>query len=263
VNGPAGPELEHLLTGLPDLAFGFMIVLCRISAAVMVLPGFGETEIPAVVRAGLAVGITLLIFPGVESMLPGSGGAVLRDLAIIGSELGFGLLLGWLARLMALSLPIAGQVISTIIGLSSVLQPDPELGSQTTGVSRVLALAVPVLVLSSGLYALPLGALAGSYRLVPPGTLFSPGDAAQSVAVATEGCFSLALRLAAPLVLAGFVWQVMLGLLARLVPSLQVYSLSLPGQVLGGLLLLALLIGPLLAVWMQAMASGFATLPGL
>lgn len=256
-------EAQRLLTGLPDLAFGFMLVLCRVSAAVMVLPGFGETEVPVVLRVGLAVGITLLIFPGVEAMMPASGGAALHDLAMIGSELACGLLLGWLARLMTLSLPIAGQIISTMIGLASVLQPDPELGSQTTGVSRVLALAAPVLILSSGLYAMPLGALAGSYRLVPPGTLLSVGDAAQSVAVETEGCFPLALRLAAPLILAGFVWQVMLGLLAKLVPSLQVYGLSLPGQVLGGLLLLALLIVPMLAVWMQAMQTSFAGLPGL
>ncbi len=254
---------QAFLNGLPNLAFGFMLVVCRVSAAVMLLPGFGETEIPVVVRAGLAVGIALLIFPGVQGIMPPAGDAVLHDAAMIAAELGCGVLLGWLARLMALSLPIAGQIISTMIGLSSVLQPDPELGSQTTGVSRVLALAAPVLILSSGLYALPLGALANSYRLVPPGTLLSAGDAAQSVAVATEGCFSLALRLAAPLVLADFVWQAMLGLLARLVPSLQVYSLSLPGQVLGGLLLLALLIGPILAVWMQAMRTGFSALPGL
>lgn len=254
---------ETLLASLPDLGFGAMLVLCRISAAVMVLPGFGETEVPVVLRVGLAVGVTLLIFPGVQAIMPSSGNSVLRNLTMIASELGFGLLLGWLARLMALSLPIAGQIISTLIGLASVLQPDTALGSQTTGVSRVLALAAPVLILSSGLYALPLGALAGSYRLVPPGTLFSVGDAAQSVSIATEACFSLALQLAAPLILAGFVWQAMLGLLAKLVPSLQVYSLSLPGQVLGGLLLLALLIGPMLGVWMQAVQSRFASLPGL
>ena len=257
------PADQALLTHLPDLAFGFMLVLCRVSAAVMVLPGFGETEVPVVLRVGLAVGIAVLIYPAVSSLMPATDGPGLHAFALVGAELGCGLLLGWLARLMALSLPIAGQIISTMIGLSSVLQPDPALGSQTTGVSRVLALAAPVLVLSSGLYALPIGALAGSYRLFPPGTLFSAADAAQSVAVATEECFALALRLAAPLVLADVIWQAMLGLLARLVPSLQVYSLSLPGQVLGGLLLLALLIGPILSAWMQAMQSSFPTLPGL
>ena len=253
-----------LIASLPDLAFGFLLVLCRVSAAVMVLPGFGETEVPVVLRVGLAVGVAVLIYPAVSPMLPAAAaGPGLRAFALIGSELGSGLLLGWLARLMTLSLPIAGQIISTMIGLSSVLQPDPALGSETTGVSRVLALAAPVLVLSSGLYALPLGALAGSYRLMPPGALVSPGDAAASVAMATEDCFALAMRLAAPLILADFFWQAMLGLLARLVPSLQVYSLSLPGQVLGGLLLLSLLIAPLLAVWMQVMQSSFSTLPGL
>ncbi len=252
-----------LLAGLPGLAFGVLLVLCRVSGAVMVLPGFGETEVPAVLRVGLAGGITVLIFPAVEHSLPLPGAAPLRDLALIGSELGCGLLLGWLARLMALSLPVAGQIISTFTGLSSVLQQDPALGSQTTALSRALALAAPVLVLSSGLYALPLGALAGSYRLMPPGSLFSAADAAQSVATVTEACFSLALRLAGPFVLAGFVWEGMLGLLARLVPSLQVYSLSLPGQVLGGLLLLALLIAPILLAWMQAIQASFDSLPGL
>ncbi len=254
---------QALLASLPGLAFGFMLVLCRVSAAVMVLPGFGETEVPVVLRIGLAVGITVLIYPAIAPILPAAGEPGLRDFALIAAELACGLLLGWLARLMALSLPIAGQIISTLIGLSSVLQPDPALGSQTTGVSRVLALAAPVLVLSSGLYALPLGALAGSYRLIPPGVLFSVGDAAKSVAQATENCFALAIQLAAPLILADVVWQVLLGLLARLVPSLHVYSLSLPGQVLGGLLLLAVLIAPMLAVWMQAMQSSFSSLPGL
>ena len=254
---------QAFLASLPDMAFGFLLVLCRVSAAVMVLPGFGETEVPVVLRIGLAVGVAVLIYPAVAPILPRAAEPGLRDFALIATELASGLLLGWLARLMALSLPIAGQIISTLIGLSSVLQPDPALGSQTTGVSRVLALAVPVLVLSSGLYALPLGALAGSYRLMPPGTLFSLGDAAKSVALATQGCFDLAMRLAAPLILADMVWQVLLGLLARLVPSLHVYNLSLPGQVLGGLLLLALLIAPMLAVWMQAMQASFSSLPGL
>ncbi len=251
-----------LLAALPDLAFGFMLVLCRVSGAVMVLPGLGESEIPMVVRAGLAVGIAVLIFPGVAGLLPAVQDPVPHQVALIASELGCGLLIGWLARLMALSLPIAGQIVSTMIGLSSVLQPDPDLGSQTSAISRLLAIVAPVLVLSTGLYAMPLGALSGSYRLLPPGMLLSTGDVVQSVAVATEDSFALALRLASPLVLVGLLWQLMLGVLARLLPTLQVYNLSLPGQVLGGLLLFGLLLGPILQTWMQALQAGFAMLPG-
>jgi len=255
--------LPALLHALPAIAFGFVLVLCRVGAAIMVLPGIGESEIPAVVRAAFAVGVSVLIYPEVQPVLPQAASLSLADLGTIAVELGCGLLIGWLARLMVLSLPIAGQLISTLVGLSSVLQPDPELGSQTTGVSRLLALAAPVLVLSSGLYALPLGALAGSYRLAPPGHMLPAGDVAESVAVATEACFSLALRLAGPLLLADFVWQAMLGLLSRLVPSLQVHSLSLPGQILGGMLLLAWLINPVLELWLREVRVAFETLPGL
>ena len=257
-----GSDTATLLAALPGLAFGLMLVLCRVSAAVMVLPGIGESEIPMVVRAALAVGIAVLIYPGVQTLLPAPQLPVPQLVALIAAELACGLLIGWLARLLALSLPIAGQIISTMIGLSSVLQPDPDLGSQTSALSRLLAIVAPVLVLSSGLYALPLGALAGSYRLLPPGMPLPTGDIVQSVAVATENSFALALRLASPLVLVGLLWQLMLGVLARLLPTLQVYQLSLPGQVLGGLLLFGLLLGPILHNWMQALQTGFDTLPG-
>jgi flagellar biosynthetic protein FliR len=72
----------------------------------------------------------------------------------------------------------------------------------------------------------------------------------------------LALRLAGPFMLMGLVWQVGLGLLSRLVPQLQIYFAALPGQVLGGLLLLAVLSGSLASVWLRAVGDGFAALPG-
>jgi flagellar biosynthetic protein FliR len=59
------------------------------------------------------------------------------------------------------------------------------------------------------------------------------------------------------------IWQLALGLLARLVPQIQVYFAALPGQVLGGLLLLALLVGPILHAWLAALRDGLAALPGL
>ena len=55
----------------------------------------------------------------------------------------------------------------------------------------------------------------------------------------------------------------MLGLLARLVPSLQVFSLSMPGQVLGGLLVFGLVLKQILDAWLGSVSAGFSVLPGL
>ena len=77
-----------------------------------------------------------------------------------------------------------------------------------------------------------------------------PGDLAQSILLAVGDSFALALQLAGPFIVAGIVWQIVLGVLARLIPHLQVYFAALPAQILGGLVLLALLSAPMLQTWM-------------
>lgn len=259
----SGLDLSNLNSaGLTTLAFTFMLVLCRCAAAVMLLPGLGESEPPAILRAGLAIGITILLVPLVSGLMPPEPASIWRLAAMVAAELLAGGVLGWLARLVALALPAAGQVISLMTGLSSVLQPDPTLGAQSAAIGRLFNLLAPVLILSTGLYALPLGALANSYAVFPAGGAIAPGDLAQTAVRAVSASFSLAFRLASPFVLLSLIWQVALGLLARLVPQIQVYFAALPGQVLGGLLLLALLGAPIVHAWLAAVHEGFLALPG-
>lgn len=249
--------------GLTALAFAFMLVLCRTAAAVMLMPGLGESEPPAMVRAGLAIGIAALLLPVIAPAIPTEPASFLRLAGMVGAELLAGGLLGWLARLLALALPAAGQIISLMTGLSSVLQPDAMLGAQSAAIGRLLNLAAPVLILSTGLYALPLNALAGSYAVFPAGGMLPAADLAEVAVRAVSASFALALRLAAPFVLISVIWQLALGLLSRLVPQVQVYFVALPGQVLGGLLLLALLAASVLRAWLGAVGDGYAALPGL
>ena len=70
-----------------------------------------------------------------------------------------------------MALPVAAQFIAYMLGIANVLQPDPLLGSQATPIARLFDVIAPLLILSTGLYALPLAALTGSYQLVAPGSL--------------------------------------------------------------------------------------------
>ena len=251
------------LATLPDWAFAFVLVLGRVGAAMTLLPGLGESSPPAMVRAGLAVGITALLLPGIMPLIPHVPAALPTVAGMIAAEVVTGLWLGWLARLLVLALPIAGQFIAFMLGVSNVLVTDPELGAQGSALEQLFSLAAPLAVLISGLYALPLAALAGSYQLIAPGALLPAGDGTLLAVRAVAKSFTLALKLASPFVLATIVWHVVIGLVARLVPNVPVYFVALPGQILGGLLLLAALAGPLLAAWMDAAGAGFARLPGL
>ncbi|HYZ64876.1 MAG TPA: flagellar biosynthetic protein FliR [Acetobacteraceae bacterium] len=251
-----------LLASLPGLAFALMLVLCRAGTAVMLLPGLGEAEAPTMVRAGLALALSMLLLPVVAPLVPalpeGASGA-----AMIGAELLTGAALGWLARLPALALSMAGAIVSYLLGLSSVLQPDPALGGQSAALARLFGLVAPVLILSTGLYSMPLSALAGSYAVVAPGGMLPAGGVTELLIKVAGEALGLALQLSAPFLLAGLVWQVGMGLLARLVPQLQVYTAAAPGQILGGLVLLSLLAARILSAWADSVSGSWAALPGL
>jgi len=256
-----GDDLPQFLQTLPDHLFGLTLLLCRVSAAVMLVPGWGETGSPRMVRAGVAIAFTLLLYPPLAAQMPGPSGTA-ENIGMIASELAAGGLLGWLARLVALALPFAGQLISIQMGLSNVLQPDPELGAQAAIVGLMFSRALPVLVLASGLYRLPLEALAGSYAVMPAGSFFSVADALELVVRAIGNFFALGVRLAAPFMFAALLWHGSLGMISRLVPRVQTFIVSAPGQILGGLGLLAVLVGAMLRVWGDAVVTGWSALPG-
>jgi flagellar biosynthetic protein FliR len=252
---PLPPDLDHW-------AFGLMLVLARVGGAMMLLPGLGETAPPSMLRAGLAGCIALLLLPGLMPVLPSPPEAGILAGLMLAAEVVTGVWFGWLARVLVLALPMAGQFLAYTIGISNVLQSDAELGPQTTAVAKLFDAAVPMLILATGLYTLPLAALEGLYRVIPAGSLLPVADGTQSVLRAVADSFGLALRLASPFVLASLVWHVATGLMARFLPRLQVYFIAIPGQILGGLLLLAGLSSALLSAWMQATRTGLSALPG-
>lgn len=254
-------ELPDFLAGQ---AFAFVLLLCRAGAALMSAPGWGEADLPAPIRLGFALAFTLLLLPGMAPALPAPPDRIGHAAGLIVVETGAGLLLGMAARLIVLALPIAGQLAALSLGIANAVVFDPALAGQGGVLSRLFGLLAAVLVFATDLWQLPLAALAGSYRLLPPGLAFPAGDAAALITGAVAGGFALALQLAAPFVLAALVFNGALGLVARLVPQLQVFFVALPVQVLGGLALLAMLLGGISTAWLAAARGTIAAmLPGM
>ncbi len=252
-----------MLADLPSWAFAAMLIVARVGSACMLLPGIGEMELPMTVRAGFVAVFTSLLLPVLAPDMPAVPDGLPTTVAMLAGEVVTGLWLGWLARMMLMALPMAGQIIATAVGMTNVLQPDAMLGAGASALSRLLGLAAPVLVLSSGLFALPLAAVVGSYQLVKPGHILPVGDTVDAFVLSLSQAFGLALQLAAPFLMAAVLFHVSLGLLGRLVPQLQTYFAAMPGQILGGLLLLGLLASGIASVWMDAARVGYSALPGL
>lgn len=253
----------ELLEALPRHAFQAVLLLARLGAAAMILPGLGEEDVPPRVRLGLALALVVALLPGLAPRLPAPSDEAGEAVRLIALEVAVGLWLGGLARFVALAMAVGGQAIALLLGLAQALVPDPMLGGAVAVTGRMLALAATVAVLSSGLYAIPLRALSESYALFAPGDPFPAGPAAAAIAGAAAESFALALRLAAPFVVVAIVVNVALALLARIAPQVQVYFVAVPGQVLVGLALLAAVMPSLLGAFAAAAREAFLDLPGL
>jgi flagellar biosynthetic protein FliR len=251
--------MSPTIATLLDWAPAFALVLARVGGAMALLPGLGELVAPAIVRIGLALSITILLVPELQPLMPAAG---LSMGLMIAGEVVTGLWFGWVTRMIVLALPVCAQFIGYLIGLSSVLQPDPELGAQTGALGKLFEMAAPVLLLVSGLYRLPLIALNGLFQLIPPGHIL-PAAGSIEIAIHVVGAsFTLALQLASPFVVIGIVWHLAMGLIARIVSRMQIYFVSMPGQIMLGLALLIITGSTILLAWRDDVQAAFLALPG-
>lgn len=250
-----------LLTFL-DWAPAFALVLARVGAAMMFLPGVGEAVAPAVVRVGLALSVTVLLLPELQPTMPPMPAEGVRVALMIAGEVGTGMWFGWVARMIVLALPVGAQFIGYLIGLSSVLQPDAELGAQSGVLGKLYEMAAPILLLVSGLYRLPLTALNGLFQLIPAGRMLPPADSTEVVIHAVGTAFSLALQLASPFVVFAIAWHIAVGQVARVASRMQIYFVSMPGQIVIGLALLIASGGAVILAWQQNVQSFLVALPG-
>lgn len=245
--------------GLADLVFGPLLAFARIGCLVMVLPFLGAGSVPAMARIGLAVALTAIIVPMAGSAMPPAPASVVVFALMLLKEVAIGLTLGWLTATLLLSLPVAGQIISYQMGLSSVLLPNVETGPSSTLLSTVLNVAMPPLVLRSGLFMIPIVAILHSFQLLPvvgdPASwrLLGAGMALRLAIRAVSGEFAVALQLAAPFLVIGLIWQAALALMAKAAPALQIFFAAAPLQLLGGMVLLAGFVLPAIGIWREAM----------
>ncbi len=226
------------------------------------LPGLGETMAPATVRIGLALSLTILLLPELQPLMPVVPDAGIDMGLMVAGEVITGLWFGWVARMIALALPIGAQFIGYLMGLSSVLQPDPELGAQSGALGKLFQMAVAPLLLVSGLYRLPVAALDGLFHLIPPGAMLPAADSMEVAISAVGKTFSLALQLASPFVVLGTVWHLAMGQVARVSSRMQIYFISMPGQIMTGLAVLMMTVSAIILAWQDGVRTFFTALPG-
>lgn len=236
---------------LPALAASFMLVFARIGAMVMLLPGFGETNIPVRVRLGIALALTLIILPLHRSAYQISMTSMAPLLVLMVHEIVIGVVLGATARVTLAALSVAGSVIAQQLGLGFVTSVDPTQGQQGVLIGNFLTILGLTLLFATDTHYLIIAALNDSYVIFSPGELMPSGDIASLATRAFSGAFKIGIQLSAPFIVFGLVFNLGLGVLARLMPQMQVYFVGVPLSMLAGFLILAAIIATMMGLFMD------------
>lgn len=228
---------------LPATAYVYVLAFARMGSALMVLPALGEMSVSPRIRLVLGLAVTAVLAPQAAAaygaMPLGLGGIVVGLLG----EILTGLFIGLTARIFMSALQVAGTAIAFQSGLAFAMNVDPMQGVQGAIVAAYLSVLGTVMVFATDLHHLMLIALRDSYVLFPPHAAFPAADFLQLAVETVSGAFALGVQLAAPFLVFSLVFYLGVGILAKLIPQVQIFFVAMPANILLGFVLLFLLLG--------------------
>ena len=236
---------------LPALAAAFMLVFARVGTMVMLLPGLGEVNIPARAKLSIALMLTLIILPLHRAAFNIDTSSIAPMLVLMVHEIVIGIVLGATARVTLSALQVAGSIIAQQLGLGFVTSVDPTQGQQGVLIGNFLTILGITLLFATDTHHLVIAALNDSYKIFTPGEMMSSGDVAQLATNAFTAAFKIGTQLAAPFLVFGLVFNVGLGVLARLMPQMQVYFVGVPLSIMIGFLIFAVVLATMMGTYLD------------
>jgi len=224
------------MTLLFEKMLGFVMVLTRISAFFMVLPVFGWRAIPVRIKVGLTV-LVAIFFSAITPLAHElKRVSVLEAILLIANEAVYGLALGLVAAVVFSAVKLSGRIIERQMGLAMAQILDPLTGESVQPLSSLLEMIFIILFLSANGHHLLLLIISRSYEAFPAGSTPTVAVLTTGVVKAGSAMFIASLKLAAPILAAFLVLMVVLAVLARIVPEMNILFISLPLRVGVGLL---------------------------
>lgn len=247
------------LDWLPATAFAYIILFARIGAMMMLLPALGEQMIPMRLRLSFALAFTLVLFPLLSDIMPAMPAALDGMIGILGHELAIGLMIGAIVRLTVMATQVAGAIVAFQTGLSGAMTADPTMsGMQSAVFASFLSFLGVTLIFATDLHHVALAAIYDSYMVFSPTDPLMIEDAMQMAIRTLAGAFTVGVQMAAPFVVFGLVFNLGAGILARLMPQLQVYFVLMPANIIVGLLLFAVLLTMMMGWYLTAFENHLA-----
>lgn len=245
---PGGMLHDFLLVQI----YAFIVVFVRLGTALMIMPGIGDSFVPERVRLLFGLAFAIVLTPVLAPVLPKLPIANGPFLGLLMIEFFIGLFIGTIARIFMSALDTAGMLISIQMGLSNAQIFNPSMATQGSVIGGFLSITGALLLLVTNMHHLLIGTIFESYAAFPPGQLpTGSGDIANLVARAVGDAFMIGFQFSIPFMVVNTIIYVAMGVLARLMPQLQIFMLAMPVQIGVGFLVLVLTMAAGMVFWLQ------------
>ncbi len=243
----------------PEAVLSFILTLMRVSLVMFLMPVFSSERVPIMVKAAVTLVITLGVWPHLS--LPGAAmPSHPFELAILLlGELILGLTLGMIINFLFMGIQAGGELLGFQMGFTMINFADPLTGNQTGGVAFFLWMVSILTFLSLDGHLYMLQGFALSFRLIPPGGLLVSEVLLRQVFDLSTQLFILALKIAAPVMVALFLVELTLALVNRTSPQIHIMEIGFPVKIGVGLCFLGLLL-VVMAAQIEMFITGMGSL---
>ncbi|UYO00660.1 MAG: flagellar type III secretion system protein FliR [Devosia sp.] len=247
------------LDWLPGAAFIYLLLFARIAAMLMLMPALGEQTIPVRMRLSFALAFTFVLYPLLSPDMPAMPADLGGMAGLLFHELAIGLMIGAIVRLTMMATQVAGSIIAFQTGLSGALAADPtQAGIQGAIFASFLSFLAIALIFATDLHHMALAAIYDSYMVFSPTDPIMFDDFSQLALSTVAKAFAIGVQMAAPFIVFGLVFNLGAGILARLMPQLQVYFVLMPANIIIGLFLFAVLLIMMMGWYLTAFEDHLA-----
>ncbi len=243
---------------VPQEFFAVALVFCRIGVILMQMPTIGETYISPQIRLLFGVLLSVILMPVVRDLLPQMPANITMIFLLILGEILIGVFIGSIMRILVFTLATTGTVIAFVTGFAAAMAFNPMMQGQGALHTVILTLCATALIFVTNTHHLLIMAAVDSYYLFEPGVVPIVEDMSETIARIVSRSFIMGIQFASPFLLASLLYNVLLGLMARLMPQLQIFFVAMPVQIILGIILFALIISAILLWFMRYFVESLA-----
>lgn len=226
--------------GVEDQLWLWMVAMIRPGAAFLAAPIFGAAFVPVQLRLVVALAIGIPALATTDFALPVDGLASIAGVLLVAGEVMAGLALGFAVQIGMAAALLAGETIGNAMGLGFAAMVDPASGQSNPAIGQLLSILATFLFLAVDGHLALAATVVESYRALPPGAAWMSGEAVMGLVLFGSVLFAAGLSIALPVGAALILVQIVMGVLARSAPALNLFAVGLPATLLAGLVLLAM-----------------------